>query len=839
MLSFKTIKSKFVCAVLVIALVLTVVIMGFIYFVVGGTLVNEVQERITTIAGQSAGHIDGWFIEQRAGIDTMANVFPTLQDDTSRHEALLTLGTYVGFSNSHAIFGFDFTPPEGWCPTVRPWYINAIENRGGTVFTRPFIDAHTGELIISASRYIGQIEGHDAVYAIDLFLTEVIGLVGDTLVIEGSKAFLVDPSNYVIMHTFNEALLPTRNADGTVNFINMDSQAPYRQFLSAGAAPGEVIRVRADDGNHWYLSYQNINEANWHLFFGVPEAYVTSSLIRLMLNVAVFWIPSIILIVALIWYMTDRVISRPINKLKLTAQNIAKGNIGAALSMRDNKKLPNNEIGQLTLSMYDLTDVVQAMTEDMTKFNHETNAIGDIEYRIDASKYQGAYKEIFSSLNNFTDEFVRDMLVLINGLSRISEGDFNMQIDDMPGKKMILPTTLRAVCATLEELFESAVYLTQSAADGNFEAKVDAQKFKGSWATLIHTLNDLMEAVGTPLSQIEQNMELMAKGNFSRLEGDFKGIFKKVKQACNFNNKTTLTYISEIADVLGKMAQGDLTVSINRDYIGSYAAIKTALTTILESLNQTLEGIQSATGQVVAGAEQINNGAMQLSDGSSRQSASIQELTASMQVIDQKAKESAVNAANANERATNATAYAKQGDEVVKSMLSSIDKVKESGGEISKIIKVISDIAFQTNLLALNAAVEAARAGDNGKGFSVVAEEVRNLAGKSQQSTDETTVVIDANGQNTDNVQGAAKDVADSFSTITDNINQISGIIEDIVAMSKEQADSISTVNTNIGEISKVIQDNSATAQESAAASEELNSQAETLQQLVSFFRLK
>ncbi|MCL2204420.1 MAG: methyl-accepting chemotaxis protein [Defluviitaleaceae bacterium] len=839
MLNFKTIKSKFVGAVLVIALALTVVIMGFIYFVVGGMLTDEVYERITTIAGQSAGHIDGWFIEQRAGIDTMANVFPTLQDDTSRREALLTLGTYVGFSNSHAIFGFDFTPPDGWCPTVRPWYINAMENRGSTVFTRPFIDAHTGELIISASRHIGQIEGHDAVYAIDLFLTEVIGLVGDTLVIEGSKAFLVDPNNYVIMHTFNEALLPTRNADGTVNFINMHSQAPYRQFLSAGVGPGAVVRVRADDGNHWHLSYQSINEANWRLFFGVPEAYVTSVLFRLMLNASMFWIPSIILIIVLIWYTTDRVISRPITKLKLTAQNITKGNLNAALKMRDNKKLPNDEIGQLTRNMYDLTDVVQAMTADMTKFNHETNVIGDIEYRVDASKYQGAYKEIFSSLNNFTDEFVRDMLVLINGLGSISEGDFNMQINNMPGKKMILPTTMRAVCATLEELCQSVVYLTQSAADGNFEAKVDEQKFKGSWATLIHTLNDLMETVETPLSQIEQNMELMAKGDFTRLEGDFKGIFNKVKQACNFNNKTTLSYISEIANVLEKMAQGDLTVSINREYIGSYAAIKTALTTIVESLNKTMSSIQSATNQVVAGAGQINNGAMQLADGSSRQSASIQELTASMQIIDQKAKESAANAANANERAANSTAFAKQGDALVTSMLSSIDKVKASSTEISKIIKVISDIAFQTNLLALNAAVEAARAGEQGKGFSVVAEEVRNLAGKSQQSTDETTIVIDANGQNADNVQDAAKDVADSFSTIASNINQMSGIITTIVKMSREQADSISTVNANIGEISKVVQDNSATAQESAAASEELNAQAEMLQQLVSFFRLK
>ncbi|MCL2356082.1 MAG: methyl-accepting chemotaxis protein [Defluviitaleaceae bacterium] len=348
-----------------------------------------------------------------------------------------------------------------------------------------------------------------------------------------------------------------------------------------------------------------------------------------------------------------------------------------------------------------------------------------------------------------------------------------------------------------------------------------------------------MEAVEKPLSQIEQNMELMAQGDFSHLEGEFRGIFKKVQHACNFSNQTTLEYISEIADVLGKMARGDLTASINRDFIGSYADIKTALTTILDSLNKTMANIQSATSQVVAGAEQINQGAMQLSDGSSVQSAAVQQLTASMQIIDQKAKESAANAADASERAAHSTEHAKQGDEVVNSMFASIDKVKESSNEISKILKAISDIAFQTNLLALNAAVEAARAGEHGKGFSVVAEEVRNLAGRSQQSTNETTVITDANARNANTVQVAAKNVADSFSVIADNIVQMSDIIAEIVEMSGEQAHSIGTVNANIGEISKVVQDNSATAQEAAAASEELNSQAEILQQMVSFFRLK
>jgi methyl-accepting chemotaxis protein len=312
-----------------------------------------------------------------------------------------------------------------------------------------------------------------------------------------------------------------------------------------------------------------------------------------------------------------------------------------------------------------------------------------------------------------------------------------------------------------------------------------------------------------------------------------------VVKACNRTNEITLAYISEIAQVLDSVAKGDLTASAKRDYIGAYAPIKAALITIFESLNKTMTSIQVATAQVVAGAEQINLGAMQLADGSSRQNAAVQELNASMQIIDQKAKESADNAAGANQRAASSTAYAKQGDEVVQSMLASMDEVKESGNEISKIIKVISDIAFQTNLLALNAAVEAARAGEHGKGFSVVAEEVRNLAGRSQASANETTVIIDANGQNTDNVLGDAQNVETSFATITGNISQMSEIIATIVNMSQEQAELISSVNASIGEISKVVLENSSAAQESAAASEELNSQAEILKQMVAFFKLR
>ena len=470
--------------------------------------------------------------------------------------------------------------------------------------------------------------------------------------------------------------------------------------------------------------------------------------------------------------------------------------------------------------------------------NHEFNVVGDIDFRADASKYHNSYKDVVESINDILDNQVKDVLNILGALNQVADGNFDMRAGDLPGKKKILPQTLHTVAANLKELNNSAIYLAGEAAGGNFHARVDESKFKGNWMELIHTLNNVMESVEVPLAQIENNMLLMANGDFTKLEGDFKGRFETVKQACNLSNETTLAYISEISNILKRLSQGDLTSSVSMDFIGSYEPIKFALDTIITSLSTTMTNIQAATDQVVAGAEQISQGAMQLANGTSRQNTAVQELTATMHDIDQKAKESAISATKANEHAVSSTAQAKQGDAVVQSMLASLDKVKESGDEISKIIKVISEIAFQTNLLALNAAVEAARAGEHGRGFSVVAEEVRNLAGRSQQSTGETTVIIETNNQNANNVLSDAKNVADAFTSITDSISIMSGIIATILEMSREQADAISGINENIGEITRVVQDNSATAEESAASAEELNSQAEALKQLVSYFTI-
>ena len=534
----------------------------------------------------------------------------------------------------------------------------------------------------------------------------------------------------------------------------------------------------------------------------------------------------------------SRIISRPVTRLVSLTREVAAGNINVNV---DKDGITNDEIGELTRDIYGLLEVVRGIVEDLTRINHEFNTNGDIDYRADASKYKNSFKQVMLSTNEIIESNVKDVLAVLTVLNQVTDGDFNVQISDLPGKKIVLPNTLRAVTANLKDIYDSVDNLAVSATKGRFDVELDPTKFKGSWADLTRKLNSLVTAVAEPLAAIETSLNEMKKGNFedAKIEKTFKGTFENVKVALNSTEETTLSYISDIADILGRMAKGDLTVSINRDYIGSYAPIKVALNSILDSLKRVMTEIATASDQVLTGAEQLSQSAMHLADGSARQTASIEELTASMETINHKAAQSAASATEASERALRSSEFATQGEVKVQAMLSTMDKLKESSESIGKVIKVISDIAFQTNLLALNAAVEAARAGEHGKGFAVVADEVRNLAGRSQTSTNETTAIIEEDVQMVGSGVNAARSVAESFTTIMDDISQISETVAQINEMSKEQVESIAVINDSVGEISRVIQDNSATAEESAAASQELNSQAETLKQLVSFFKLK
>ncbi|MDF2532920.1 MAG: methyl-accepting chemotaxis protein, partial [Clostridia bacterium] len=286
-----------------------------------------------------------------------------------------------------------------------------------------------------------------------------------------------------------------------------------------------------------------------------------------------------------------------------------------------------------------------------------------------------------------------------------------------------------------------------------------------------------------------------------------------------------------------KIAAGDLTIDVavksENDLLGK------KLSEMVEKNNEILTNISAASEQVASGAKQVSDSSISLSQGATEQASSIEELTASIEEISAQTNQNANNANQANALAEAAKANAIQGNDQMKEMLKAMDEINESSSNISKIIKVIDEIAFQTNILALNAAVEAARAGQHGKGFAVVAEEVRNLAARSANAAKETTDMIEGSIKKVDGGTKIARETADALNNIVDGVAKVANLVNNIAIASNEQASGIAQINQGVMQVSQVVQTNSATSEESAAASEELSGQADLLREQVGRFKLK
>jgi methyl-accepting chemotaxis protein len=341
-------------------------------------------------------------------------------------------------------------------------------------------------------------------------------------------------------------------------------------------------------------------------------------------------------------------------------------------------------------------------------------------------------------------------------------------------------------------------------------------------------------AIGINLKKIVGAIKIVSDGGIEvAIEKDSNDEFGEIIDAIN----EMVDSVKHDARIAYNISEGDLSMDITPrtdiDVLGM------AFKKLVDDNNHILGNIREASMQVTTGSEQVASASQSLAQGSTEQASSLEQITASIGDIADRTKANAEQANNANKLVYEAKEGALKGNVQMGEMIEAMQDINHASENISKIIKVIDDIAFQTNILALNAAVEAARAGSHGKGFAVVAEEVRNLAGKSAQAANETAELIEDSISKIIKGSKLAEDTAKALETIVGNIEQIVGVISNIATASNEQATAITQIDQAIGQVSQVVQSNSATSEQCAAASEELSNQAMRLRELIAKFKLK
>lgn len=358
------------------------------------------------------------------------------------------------------------------------------------------------------------------------------------------------------------------------------------------------------------------------------------------------------------------------------------------------------------------------------------------------------------------------------------------------------------------------------------------------------------DRIGTVFEWVDRTAELAVEeevqgvvtaalaGDLSRriALGDKTGFFVTLSENVNQLVGIAQFVLDDTMRVFAAVAKGNLTETIDREYVGAFDQLKSDANTTIAQLTEVVGRIQKSAGWVRSAAEEISQGNVDLARRTESQAASLQETAASIEEMTGAVSTNASNAQEAEALALTAREHAERGGTVVKQAINAMKDISNSSREVTAIIGVIDEIAFQTNLLALNAAVEAARAGEQGRGFAVVANEVRNLAGRSGSAARQIKELIEASTSRVDVGSQLVDETGKTLEEIVRGVDQVSDMVGKIASANRKQSTGIQEINGAVTQIDELTQQNAALVEEAAQGSQALTEQADGLNQLMRFF---
>jgi methyl-accepting chemotaxis protein len=483
---------------------------------------------------------------------------------------------------------------------------------------------------------------------------------------------------------------------------------------------------------------------------------------------------------------------------------------------------PKSEADTLNLALKKAVEALRGLVEEagiLTKAAVE----GRLATRGNADKFQGGFREIVKGVNDTLDAVIGPLNVAAGYVDRISHGDIPAKItDSYNGDFNAIKSNLNRAIDAVNALVADANMLAVAAVEGRLATRADASKHEGDFHKIVQGVNNTLDSVIKPLQ--------------------------------------------EGAAILKEMSAGDMTVRMEGEYNGDLQLLKDSINQTSESLEKALKNVSEAVAATASASSEISSSTEQMAAGSQEQTSQASEVASSVEEMTKTIMENSQNAAQAAETAKKSRHSAEEGGKVVQETIAGMQRIAEvvnrsadtvrelgkSSDQIGEIISVIDDIADQTNLLALNAAIEAARAGEQGRGFAVVADEVRKLAERTTKATKEIASMIkkiqtDTGGAVESMQQGTKEvqvgiDLADkagkSLQEIVGISQKVTDMVAQIAAASEQQSSASEQIARNVEAISKVTGETAQGTQQIARAAEDLNRLTENLQQQVSAFKI-